>query len=139
MTPMSALDQINVRRTISHIQQNLHEVVLANTTIGEMINPNLAKQRIKEVTDGFLRDLKERGAITDCDSTCERVDSVVLRDTKRGAVVDCLSADGKVLRTIKYGGRRQARKRMHREVGIYIIAWEIAPVPMHTYKIQVSI
>lgn len=135
----SALDQINVRRTISHIQNKLHEVVCANTTIGEMIDPKLARQRIKEVTDDFMRSLKDRGAIIESDSTCERVCSVVLRDTKRGAVVDCLAENGKVLRTVKYSGRRYARKRMKREVGLYIIAWEIAPVPMQVYQIRVSI
>jgi phage tail sheath protein FI len=135
----SALDAINVRRTLSHIEQNLHQVVCANTTIGEMLNPALAKERIKEVTDDFMRNLKERGAIIGSESTCERVYSVVLRDTKRGARVDCLSEDGKVLQTVKYSGRRYARKRMNRKIGLYIIAWEIEPQPMQVYQIKVSI
>ena len=136
---MSALDSINARRVISHVQNHLHEVILANVTIGEMINPALAKERIKEVTDDFLRGIKDRGAITGCESSCERVCSVALRDTKRGAAVDCLSEDGKVLQTVKYSSRRYARKRMQRKVGLYVIAWEIEPQPMQVYQIKVSI
>lgn len=136
---ISAIDSLNARRLISHVQKHLHEVVLANTTIGEMLNPKLAKERIKEVTDDFLRGIKERGAITGCESSCERVCSVVLRDTKRGALVDCLSETGKVVQTVKYSSRRYARQRMQRKVGLYVIAWEIEPVPKHVYQIRVSI
>jgi len=136
---MSTIDDISIRRTISHIQNKLHEVICANTTIGEMLWPDSAKQRIKEVTDDFMRSLKDRGAITDSESTCERICSVVLNDTPRGPVANCLNEKGELVKTVKYSGRRYARKRMRRQIGLYVIAWKIEPKPMQVYQIRVSI
>lgn len=128
---MNPLENMQVRRLMAHIQEQLAEVVNGN------LNSKLTSEDFGMRLDKYLDEIKSsRGVYDHC---TEVVASYTIHDIKNRCVVRLNDKDGKRICDKIISGRRKAHKIGRREIGVFYTELELYTMPARRIQFTVKL
>lgn len=128
---MNPHENMNVRRLLTHIQEQLAETVNGN------LNSKLTSEDFGMRLDKYLDEIKTKRGIYD--HCTEVVASYTIHDIKNQCIVRLLDKDGKRICDKIISGRRKAHKVGRCEIGVFYTELELYTMPARRIQFTVKL